>query len=459
MTAATPGGPAGGGPGSLRADPVFVRFWCARAASLSGTVVTTVLLPVLVFELTGSAAWTALLTALEAAPYLLFGLVAGTFADRVDRRRLMVGCDLANAALLASIPLADAVGGVTLAHVAGVALVSGCLFVWFDAANFGALPALVGRDRLVAATSAVWSAEQVLSVAGPAAAGVLTAWIGPADALWWDAGSYLASAMLLLTIRRPFQTGAPTVVDGGSAWARMARDAAEGLRFVRRHPLVRVTTLVGFGATFTGGAVLGLLVVYGVQALGLPRGDSRIGVLYAVVGIGSLLATVGLPVLAARTRAGLITVLGLVGTLIGVAGLVAAPTFAVGIVFLLVWDAAHVLVVLNGITIRQMVTPDRLQGRVNAAGRMLAWSGQPLGAVVGGLVAQAVNVRMALAVAAVGVATVLVVGVRSPLLTSPLRTVDRGSRTDSGQDGGRGVVEADAFLAAGPDGADQVAPS
>ncbi|KPM55451.1 hypothetical protein ACG83_08885 [Frankia sp. R43] len=110
----TPGAPeATGSPCTtvlLRRDSVFVRFWCARTSSLSGTAVTTVLLPLLVFDPTGSAAWTALLTALGALPYLVFGLVAGTFADRVDRRRLMVGCDLASAGLLASLPLADALG-------------------------------------------------------------------------------------------------------------------------------------------------------------------------------------------------------------------------------------------------------------------------------------------------------------------------------------------------------------
>jgi MFS family permease len=158
-----------------------------------------------VFTLTGSPAQTGLLTALEAVPYLLFGLLAGALADRVDRRRLMVGGDLLRAALVGSVPLAAALGVLKLPHVYLAALGVAVVFVWADAASFGALPALIGRQRLPAANSARWSASTTLTITGPAVAGVLVATVEPTPALWVDAASYLASALLLASIRRSFQ--------------------------------------------------------------------------------------------------------------------------------------------------------------------------------------------------------------------------------------------------------------
>src|SRR6266498_1588148 len=132
----------------LRRDTAFRRYWLARVISLLGSAVTYVALPVLVYQVTGSSLWTALVTVAEGAPYLCVGLLAGAVADRGDRRRLMVATDLASAAVLASIPVAYTAGALTAPHVLAAAFAAQTLFVFFDAANFGALPVLVGRDRI-----------------------------------------------------------------------------------------------------------------------------------------------------------------------------------------------------------------------------------------------------------------------------------------------------------------------
>src|SRR5262245_61187221 len=90
----------------LRQDREFRRDWLARTVSVGGSMVTFVVLPVLVYRMTGSAVWTALVTAAESLPYLCFGLVAGALADRADRKRVMVGTDLASAVVLLSVPAA-----------------------------------------------------------------------------------------------------------------------------------------------------------------------------------------------------------------------------------------------------------------------------------------------------------------------------------------------------------------
>jgi MFS family permease len=187
---------------ALRGNRAFLKFWAADGVSFAGTMVTTVVLPVLVYQRTGSAFETSFLVAIETVPYLAFGLIAGAVADRVDRRRLMYACELISAILVGSVPLANAFGALTIAQVYLVAAGIATTFVWRDAANFGAIPALVGRDVLASAYSRMASTGAIMQIAGPAAGGVLAATIGPAPAMTVDAASYIISALLLVRLAR-----------------------------------------------------------------------------------------------------------------------------------------------------------------------------------------------------------------------------------------------------------------
>ncbi len=240
---------------------------------MTGSTITAVVLPMLVFQLTGSALQTALLATLEVLPYFAFGLIAGALADRVDRRWLMVACNLIQAVLVASIPLAAAFDILILTQVYIVAICVMTAFVWFDAVNFGALPALVGRERIVTANSAIWSASTIIALVAPALGGGLAAIIGPANVIGIDAVAFLLSALLLTLIPRAFNLARAAEAAGRSVLRRTAADIREGLAFLWQQCLVRTRTLVGFGNSFSAGAVLGLLVVYAVRALGLGQSD------------------------------------------------------------------------------------------------------------------------------------------------------------------------------------------
>src|SRR5712692_3896420 len=153
----------------------FALFWSGRSISTLGTVITQVVLPILVFRLTNSAFQTSLLAVFEVLPYLCYGLFAGALADRVNRKRLMVTCDLANMLLLGSIPIAGVFNILTIPQIYLVGLLSAVAFVWFDAANFGALPALVGREHIVTANSYLSATDSFLFIIGPSLAGLLAA--------------------------------------------------------------------------------------------------------------------------------------------------------------------------------------------------------------------------------------------------------------------------------------------
>ncbi|USX55408.1 MFS transporter [Lentzea sp. HUAS12] len=388
---------------TLWQDREFRRFWLARAISNAGSALSGVALPVLMYSLTGSAAHTAALAALTAAPYLVFGLVAGALADRVHRRAVMVVTDLVSAGLLASVPVASAFGALTPVHLMLVAGGVASVGVWFDAAAFGALPALVGSENLVRANSAVWSTATAVHIAAPSVAGVLFAVHGPAGTLALDAVSFAVSAALVRTILRPMTTSRPPR-------AVLGADIREGLEFLWREPTVRLFLGLGLGQAVAGGAVSGLLVVYAFRGFGVPQDDPRVGVLFSALAAGSFAATALMPAISDACEPRRVAATGLTAG-VGVLGLlVGAPAWWLAVLGVALWGLTSTVVV-NGITVRQLITPDHLQGRVGLVGRMMTFGiGQPAGALAGGVLADALSVRSALVTAALPLAVAAVIG-------------------------------------------------
>ncbi len=401
---------------ALWRDRSFLLFWSGRAASLLGTSITGVALPLLMYRLTASAFLTSLLAALEVLPYFIFGFFAGALADRMDRRRIMVSCDLLNVLLLGSIPLAYWLNVLTIPHIFIVALLSASAFVWFDAADFGALPTLVGRDHIIGANSAITSMSTIVGIAGPALGGSLTALLGSAPTLSFDALSYLLSALTVLLIPRALNTISRTGRGSSTQDPGMAASIWEGLTFLWRHRLVRTLTLLSFGLSLSGGALLGLLVVYAVRALTLPVTDARIGLLFAAGSLGSFAASLLLPQLTRRLPVGWISLLGMSLNLLLLLILAAwVSILSIALVVYACWSLTYTLTTTNGISLRQLVIPDHLQSRVNAYARMIAWGGTPFGAVLGGLLTQLTSIRPALLIMACGLAISLLIGYFSPL--------------------------------------------
>ncbi|MEI4271799.1 MFS transporter [Klenkia sp. LSe6-5] len=403
-------------PVPLRRDPAFLRFLAARTVAVAGAAVTGVALPLLVFRLSGSAFLTAAVSAVAVLPYLVFGLVAGALADRVDRRRLMLGCQAVAGTALATVPLAAALDVLTVGHVLAAAAVLFTAFVWFDAASFGALPRLVGRSRLPEANSLVFTSASVVDVSFPAVAGLLIALVGPAFALGLDVLSYLVAGLLIASIRVPLSDARrPPAAEGPGLLARTAGDIREGLVFLWQQPVVRALSLFGFGQSLSAGAVTGLLVVYGVDGLGLDPGSGLVGGLYVAVAAGGLIAGASLTPLSRRVPVGWITIAAYAANAVLLLALALTTVVVPALALLVAWSTASVLSIVNGITTRQRVTPDALQGRVNTTARMIAWGGAPVGALTGGAVAGATDVRTAFLVATVGVGLSAVLSTASPL--------------------------------------------
>jgi MFS family permease len=398
----------------LREDPDWRRFLTSRLISLTGTSVTFVAFPVLVYSLSHSPLLTSLVAALEAVPYLMFGLPAGALADRFNRKRVMVAVDGVNAAVLASIPIAFWFGALTVPHLLVAAFIVPALFVFFDAADFGALPTLVGRDRIAVANSALWSTSTVVETVVPLAAAALFAVVSPASLIAVDAVSYVASAMLIRTIVRPLsearQLAAPL------SRSALVADVREGLAFLWSHATVRAMTAIGAAQSIAGGAFTGQMVVWADRDLDVREGDWRLGVVFSSWGVGVLVTSLLLPRLVRRFGAARVALLAMPASTVLCVLTSLARNWITGSIFMIFWGAAYMAVVINAITYRQQVTPEPLMSRVNTTGRMLSFGlGTPIGALLGGVVAQHHGPRAGMLAGAAVLAVAVVFAWLSPL--------------------------------------------
>jgi len=379
--------------------------------------VSTVVIPILVFQRTGSAAQTGLVTALRVVPYLLVGLVAGPLADRVDRRRLIVWGNVAQGACMAVIPVVDAVVTVPLPVIYVATFASATAFVFSDAAVFGALPALIGAARLPTANGYLTSIQSMALMLGPAIGGLLATLIGPADAIWVDVASFLVAALVLGRIRAPFDEGrAP-----GRLQERFGEQVRRGLRFIRRERTILVLILVGFGNSFAFGVMLGLVVPYAVDRLGLPDNSVRLSLLFTADALGALLSGLCFARLYAARRIPWLTPACLTASALLLAALTLTRAYPAALVLTVLFAFTVGTTISVGITYRQMASPDDLRSSVNVVGRMVSWGGQPFGAAIGGIVAEIAGIPDALGLATV----VMAVSALASAVLLPSVTGDR----------------------------------
>lgn len=220
--------PAASGPLRIRD---FRLLLAGAAAGQLGAQVTLVALPlVAVLELNAPAFQVGLLTAAETAAFLLVGLPAGAWVDRMRKLSLMIRADVVRAVAMASIPLAGVAGVLTMAQLYLVALVTGVATVFFDVAHQSYLPQLLPKDQLVSGNGALETIRSTAQVAGPGLGGGLVQLLGAALAIAADAAGYALSALFLWAIKRPEERPEP-VPD-----ASLRKDIGEGLRFVFAHP-------------------------------------------------------------------------------------------------------------------------------------------------------------------------------------------------------------------------------
>jgi predicted MFS family arabinose efflux permease len=378
----------------------FRKLWIGQTISEFGSRITREGLPLTaVLVLHATPAQMGLLAGAGALGAVLVGLPAGVWVDRLRRRPLMIVADIGRALLLGSVPLAFLWGVLGMAQLYAVATLAGMLTVLFEVAYQSYLPVLVERQQVLEGNSKLLLSSAAAEIAGPGVTGFLVQWITAPIAILFDAVSFLCSAALLALMRKvpePRCEREPEAV-----W----REMGEGLRTVAGDPLLRALGARAATAALFFGFLGGLYVLFAIRDLGLN--PAMLGLTIAVGGVGA----VGGAMIAEKTA----RAIGTGPTLIAAALVTGVAAFLVpmahgplpvAVAFLMtaqLGDASFAVYNINELSLRQTITPDHLLGRVNSVMNLLFRGIYPLGALIGGVLADAIGVRATLAIGAAGV--------------------------------------------------------
>jgi MFS family permease len=380
-----------------------MRVWTGSVVSSTGDEITGLALPWLVLQLTHSPFQLGLVAALQNLPFLLFTLIAGVYADRWDRRRIMLSADLLRFASLAAIPIAALFGVLTIAQIYVIAFLAGTGRVWFDVAHYALLPGIVEPDQLVDANSKFQTSDGVSVFLGPSIGGFLIKLAGAANAIAVDAASFLVSAAAVFTL--PSLRAAKSPAERG--WKAQL---VGGLRYLVQQRPIFENALALMALLFFGTMVDAVFVFYAQHELHLDA--ALTGIVLAAAGLGPIIFGSLAPQVRRRFRTGQVMVATAIlsGPLLAlrdVAVLLPKPlaialagaSLALGFGMAALWNVAT-------LSYRQAVIPGHLMSRVNSSLRFIGWGTMPIAAFVGGLLSQTIGVRWLIGISAVGLTIV-----------------------------------------------------
>jgi MFS family permease len=407
--------PAGG----LWRQGDFLKLWAGQTISEFGSQVSLLALPLIAIVVLHSSAFTvAALGMVEQVPFLLFALPAGVWVDRLARRPILIAGDFGRALALASIPIAQAFDALTVGQLFGVAFVTGVLTVFFDVAYQAYLPSLIQRQQLLDGNSKLQLSASAAQLGGPGIAGALIGFASAPYAIVADAFSFLFSSVFVLGIRkkeRP-EERAPAAERAG-----MKVELLEGVRYVLRNPYLRGIAACTANSNFFASVTWAILLVYLKRQLELSV--QLIGIIISCANVGFLIGALTTGWISNRLGAG--RTLLMASLLVGPSLLLipASPmAFPVPmIVFaLMLFAFSGVVYNITQLSLRQAITPERLQGRMNSVMRFIVWGVLPLGLLLGGVLATTLGLRPTLFVGAAGGALSWI-----PVFFSPVRRLER----------------------------------
>jgi MFS family permease len=402
--------------GGLWRHTDFLKLWSAETVSQFGTQISQLALPLAAIDVLDASAFeVATLTTVEFLPFLLVSLPAGVWVDRLPRRPILIAGDLGRAALLASIPIAYELDALTIWQLYGVGFFVGIATVFFDVAYQSYLPSLVERRQIIDGNSKLEISRSAAQTGGPGLAGVLIGLLKAPPAILIDAVSFLASGLFILGIRKK-----ETSLTERAPRRKMRIELREGLSYVLRHPYLKNIAACTALFNFFGTLGFAILLVFARRELHLS--PAAIGVAFTIGNLGAMVAAFTANRISGR--------LG-VGRTIILSSVIGGPVFliipfaphgntalAVLVPALIVGTFAGVVYNIVQLSLRQAITPERIQGRMNSVMRFIVWGTIPVGSFTGGVLASVIGLKTTLVVGGVGCSLAFL-----PVLFSPVRSV------------------------------------
>jgi len=378
--------------GGLLRQRDFLLFWSGETVNELGSATAVFGVPPLaVLFLHATAFEVGMLTAAGWLPWLIIGLPVGARLDRLPARPVMVACDVAAAALYASVPIAYAAGVLHIGQLVVVQLLAGAADVAFTTAYQLYLQCLVAAHELTQANATIQASYSTATLGGRGISGVLTQVVGATAGVALNVISFLVSAACLLGIHAPERRDLTS-----TRTTSVRQDVLEGVAFVSRDPYLRPMTVFGGVANLALAGFAALVVVFLVRSVGLAAGLA--GVLTALPGVGGLLAAALAGPLA--TRMGSARAILVAGGLLPFALLAPLASTGPGLAFYIV----GIPVAATGVSLatiimsafRQTYSPAGMLGRVTVSMRFVILGANPLGALAGGALGAWLGARDAL---------------------------------------------------------------
>ena len=383
-------------------DSNFTKLWSSHTISNIGNGITGIALPLTaILVLSASPVQIGILSALDGIAVLLFGLIAGVLVDRIRRRSILIVTDIGRALLLTSIPVAALSGMLHIAQLYVVAALVSILTVFFNAADVSFLPELVQPEKLVEANSKLGISDSLSEIIGPSLAGLLVQLVSAPLAIIFDVFSFLASAFFVAHITRakPFHV-LP------NAQNNLWHESIAGLGFIWKEPRLRAMAISAGLFNFTGMFIGTLYALYVVRNLHVA--PAVYGVLIATGGVSTLIGAFFAERVIQRLGIGLtigssLFLYGLVGLLIPLAHGSVSIVVILLLTSQLIGDVAISIHLIAEVSLRQMLVPEHLMGRVNAGIQTLTRGAMPLSALLAGFLATSIGIRLTLLIGVVGV--------------------------------------------------------
>jgi predicted MFS family arabinose efflux permease len=353
----------------------YMLLWGGQTVSSIGTGVSGIAFPLLILALTHDTAKAGYALALRALPYLIFSLPAGALIDRWNRKRVMILCDIGRAVALGSIPVAYAFGGLSLVQLYVVAGVEGSLFVFFNIAEAACLPRVVPKTQLPAATGQNQATDAIATLISQPLGGLIYG-VNAMLPFVGDAVSYMASVISLGFIKARFQGERDT------ERRRLGVEIREGLSWLWQQRLIRYMAFLTGSANFVFGGAF-LIVIVLAQHMGAS--PFTIGLIGSIMAVGGIVGSIIGATIQRRFSFGQVIIATLVVQAVAWPFQILAPNpFVLGAIGALIFLTAPIYNVVQ-FSYRSALIPDRLQGRVNSAFRLLAFGFQPAGAALTGI--------------------------------------------------------------------------
>jgi MFS family permease len=398
---------------SLAFHADFRRLWTGDALGQFGAQLTGLALPIYAVTHLAATEWQmGALNATEQAAFLLIGLPAGAWVDRMRKRRVLIAADVVRAAVLAIVVVTATTGHASMPVLYGAGLLISGASVFFDVAHQSYLPGLVGLDRIVEGNSKLQATQSVAMVAAPAVGGALLRVVSAPAVIAVNVVMYAVSALAVRRIRQV------EVMPARADHLSLGAAIAEGLRFLAGQPLLRrivATTSLSNLASATGGA---LTVIYAIRVLGLDT--AVLGTVFSASAIGGLVGAVAAGRMARWVGE---------ARVIPLTALAAAPAYALTPLAATLGVPAQLPLIVGGVLLsftavvynvaqvsfRQRLCPPALLGRMNSSVRFIVWGTLPLGALLGGWLGTHIGVVPTLWIAAVGTGLAALPVALSPL--------------------------------------------